>query len=86
MISFVYSPPVHYSYQCGSSLISAFVPVFIYRALLSGPFEIIILYFLYYQRNKFFPKNSSELSWTARIGNYVPLLWKQLVFYDEGLN
>lgn len=62
-VTYSYSPPFQYSYQCSSSLLATFIPVFVYRFILSGFIVPIILYFLYRYEKKlwmvmdFFPKN-----------------------------
>lgn len=39
-----YTPPFHYSYQCGSTLMSDFLPVFVYRYLFLGIMQPLFIF------------------------------------------
>jgi hypothetical protein len=60
--------------------------VFVYRALISGPIEALILFLLYCFRDKLFLFGDKRMhqsdSVKYRWVRCLPLLWKQSIFYD----
>jgi hypothetical protein len=78
-----YTPPFHYSYQCSSSLMSAFANVFAYRYIITGvimPLLVLLIKYIqrkYHSKYREYDETDRETYWHFGIlYNFVPTLFK----------
>jgi hypothetical protein len=64
--------PFHYSYQCSFSLIANYCYVFIFRYILSGLFEPLLVWVLKYMQSK----TGSSLYFHEMVTRFTPVIWR----------
>lgn len=85
-----YIPPFHYSSQCSSSLLSALIPVYLYRYIISGIIQPLWIWFLkltYDWCNKHTDDQTTGWRKTCirYIGRCIPALWRIEAIPSEDL-